>query len=63
MRYKLINPYGTFSSNKFTTPSMADVFDKATKFARDGAKAKGPCNFSNYFFSLKKSTTKAHLFN
>ncbi len=39
---------------------MADIFEKAKKFASDRAKAKG--NFVKDFFSLR-SITKAHFFN
>ncbi len=32
---------------KVTTPSIADIFEKAKKFAHDSAEAKGNCNFVN----------------
>ncbi len=43
----------TFSLNKVTTPSMADVVEKAKTFASDRAKAKGRCNLLRIFFFEK----------
>ncbi len=40
-----------FFSNKFTAPSMADIFEKAKNFASESAKAKVNCKFI-YLFIL-----------
>ncbi len=42
---------------------MADVSEKAKKFASDSAKAKGNYNFVKVVFFPLKSMTKVHLLN
>ncbi len=38
--------------NEITAPSMADVSEKAKKFASDGAKTNGNCNYVKDLFNL-----------